>query len=81
MLVTKRDLYKMIDRLSESDTASVFAYLQFLITRSALKRSKIWDEIAQLPTDEEPLNEEEFRQMAAPGDYISLKQVVKEYGI
>lgn len=81
MAITKDDLYKMIDRLSESDAASAFDYLQFLITRSGAKKNRSWGEITKLPPDGEPLSEEELRQLAAPDDYISLARAAKEYGI
>lgn len=81
MAITKNDLYKMIDRLSESDTASAFDYLQFLIIRSDAKKNRSWGEIAKLPPDGEPLGEEEVRQLAAPDDYIPLEQAAEEYEI
>lgn len=81
MSVTKRDLYKMVDLLNQSDAASAYDYLQYLIERAKQKNFKGWTEIAQLPPDNEPLNEEELRQLQAPDDYIPLEKAEKEYGI
>ncbi len=81
MSVTKDDLYKIIDRLSESDTASAYDYLQYLIERKKQRKQRNWDDLSQLPPDEDPLNEEELRQLKASDDYIPLEKAIKEYGI
>jgi len=81
LAVNKDALYTMIDRLSEADAASAYDYLQYLIERAKQKKPKTWAEIAQLAPDDDPLNEEELRQLTAPDDYISLEQAIEEYGI
>ncbi len=81
MSITKEDLYKIIEKLSDSDTASAFDYLHYLVTRSKLAKNKTWAQIAELPPDNEPLNDEELRQLAAPEDYISIEQAIEEYDI
>lgn len=79
--VTKNDLYKMIDKLNDADTTSAFDYLQYLVTRSMQAKNGTWAQLAQLPPDDDPFNEEERRQFAAPEDYISIKQAEDEYDI
>jgi len=79
MSVTKGDLYKMIDKLSDADTTSAFDYLQYLVTRSIQTENGTWAQLAKLPPDNEPFNEEERRQLAAQDDYISIKQAEDMY--
>jgi len=79
--VTKDDLYKIIDHLSESDMASAYDYLQYLIERTKQRKQRNWADIAKLSPDDDPLNEEEMRQLNASDDYIPLEKTIKEYGI
>ncbi len=81
MSITKDDLYKIIEKLSDSDTASAFDYLHYLLTRSKPAKNKTWAQITELSPDNEPLNDEELRQLAAPEDYISIDQATEEYDI
>lgn len=81
MSITKDKLHKIIDRLSESDAASAYDYLQYLVERKKQRKNRTWAEIAQLTPDDEPLTEDELRQLNAPDDFISLKQAVEEYEI
>jgi hypothetical protein len=79
MSVTKDELHKIIDRLSDSDTRSAYDYLKYLVERK--RKSKTWAEIKQLLPDDEPLGKEELRQLEAPDDYITLEQAIEEYEI
>lgn len=81
MSITKDELHKIIDRLSESDAASAYDYLRYLVERKKQRKNKTWAEIAQLTPDDEPLTEDELRQLNGPDDFISLKQAVEEYEI
>lgn len=73
----KEDLYSLVDRLPEADTKSAYDYLLYLINRPLRE----WEDIAKLTPDDEPLNDEELRQLNSSNDYISLEDVIKEYGI
>jgi hypothetical protein len=79
MSITKDDLHQIIDRLSDSDTASAYDYLKYLVERK--RKNKTWAEIKQLPPDDIPLGKEELRQLEAPDDFITLEQAIEEYEI
>ena len=79
MSITKDDLHQIIDRLSDSDTASAYDYLKYLVEQK--RKNKTWAEIKQLPPDDIPLGKEELRQLEAPDDFITLEQAIEEYEI
>jgi len=79
MSITKDDLHQIIDRLSDSDTASAYDYLKYLVERK--RKNKTWAEIKQLPPDDISLGKEELRQLEAPDDFITLEQAIEEYEI
>ncbi len=79
MSITKDDLHQIIDRLSDSDTASAYDYLKYLVEQK--RKNKTWAEIKQLPPDDISLGKEELRQLEAPDDFITLEQAIEEYEI
>ncbi|NLB19136.1 MAG: hypothetical protein GX825_10535 [Syntrophomonadaceae bacterium] len=80
MSITKDDLHKIIDQLSEKDRTSAYDYLLYLASR-AKRKPLTWEEIAKLPPDTEPLSEEEKRQLDAPGEYVALDEIRHEYEV
>jgi hypothetical protein len=78
--LNKEILYKMIDQLSEKDQVSAYDYLLYLILRTK-RKPLTWEGIANLPLDKEPLTEEEKRQLDAPGEYVTLDEIRREYEI
>jgi hypothetical protein len=80
MSITKDDLHRIIDQLSEKDRASAYDYLLFLVSRTK-RKPLTWEEIAKLPPDTEPLSEEEKRQLDAPREYVALGEIKREYEI
>jgi hypothetical protein len=80
MSITKDDLHKIIDQLSEKDRASAYDYLLYLASRTK-RKPLTWEEIAKLPPDTEPLSEEEKRQLDAPGEYVALDEIRHEYEV
>ncbi len=73
----KEELYLLVDKLPEADTKSAYDYLLFLINRSR----RTWEDIVKHAPDEEPLDEEELRQLNSPDEYISFEEAIDKYGI
>lgn len=73
----KEELYLLVDKLPEADTKSAYDYLLFLINRPR----RTWEDIVKHAPDEEPLDEEELRQLNSPDEYISFEEAIDKYGI
>lgn len=63
-------MHSLIERLTEPDQKTAFDFLQFLVEGSN-KKPLDWDEIDRLKPDDEPLSEEEFRQLNIDAGYVS----------
>lgn len=80
MGIRKKDLYSLIDRLQEPDQKTAFDFLQYLIERSATKPLG-WEEIDRQEPDDEPLTEEELRQLNSDAGYVSGEEAKREFGL
>ena len=80
MIVSKDDLHNLIERLQEPDQKTVFDFLQFLIERSERKLLS-WEEIDRQEPDDEPLSEEELRQLKSDAGYVSGEEAKREFGL
>lgn len=80
MVVRKDDLHNLIERLREPDQKIAFDFLQFLIERSE-RKSLSWEEIDQQEPDDEPLSEEELRQLKSDAGYVSGEGAKREFGL
>lgn len=80
MVVRKDDLYSLIERLQEPDQKTAFDFLQYLIERSERKPLS-WEEIDRQEPDDEPLTEEELRQLKSDGGYVSGEDAKREFGL
>lgn len=73
MVVRKDDLHNLIDRLQEP-----FDFLQYLIERSERKLLN-WEEMDRQEPDDEPLSEEELRQLKSDAGYVSGEDAKREF--
>lgn len=80
MVVHKDDLHNLIERLPEPDQKTVFDFLQYLVERSNGK-PLAWDEIDAQEPDDEPLSEEELRQLNSDAGYVSGEAAKREFGL
>lgn len=80
MVVRKDDLHNLIERLPEPDQKTVFDFLQYLVERSN-RKPLTWDEIDAQEPDDEPLSEEELRQLNSDGGYVSGEEAKREFGL
>lgn len=80
MEVRKDDIHNLVDRLPENDQKTVFDFIQYLIDRSQGKPTG-WAEIDQAEPDEEPLTEEELRQLKSDAGYVTGEEAKREFGL
>ena len=80
MVVRKDDIHNLVERLREYDQKTAFDFLQFLINRSE-EKSIGWTEIDQAEPDDEPLTQEERRQLNSDADYVTGEEAKREFGL
>lgn len=80
MAVQKEELHNLIERLEAPDQKTAFDFLQYLINRSENK-PKSWEKIDKAKPDNEPLTEEELRQINSEDGYITGEEAKREYGL
>lgn len=80
MEVRKDDIHNLVDRLPENDQKTVFDFIQYLIDRSQGKPAN-WAEIDQSEPDQEPLTEEELRQLKSDAGYVTGEEAKREFGL
>ena len=80
MEVRKDDIHNLVDHLPENDQKTVFDFIQYLIDRSQGKPAG-WAEIDQAEPDEEPLTEEELRQLKSDAGYVTGEEAKREFGL
>ena len=81
MAIRKEDLFKMVDSLNNEDKKAAFDFIQFLIERSKNNKPKIWEEIDQSESENEPLTEDELQQLESDEGYISGEDAKREFGL
>jgi hypothetical protein len=79
--VRKEDLYRMLDSLSNEDKKAAFDFIEFLVERSKSKKPQYWQDIDELDSDEEPLTDEEQKQLESEEGYISGEDAKREFGL
>ncbi|MEW5952871.1 MAG: hypothetical protein AB1815_03820 [Bacillota bacterium] len=80
MVVRKEDIHNLVDRLHEHDQKTAFDFLQYLIERSD-KKPAGWAKIDKANPDEEPLTEEELRQLKSNAGYVTGEEAKREFGL
>lgn len=80
MVVRKDELHILVERLQEHDQKTVYDFLQYLIERSERKPTG-WAEIDKTKPDEEPLTEEELRQLKSDDGYVTGEEAKHEFGL
>jgi len=80
MVVRKEDIHRLVERLNEHDQKSAFDFLQYLIECSNRKASG-WEEIGELEPDDEPLTEEELRQLNSDAGYVTGEEAKRGFGV
>jgi len=80
MRVHKEDIHNLVERLREYDQKTAFDFLQYLIERSERKPAS-WAEIDKAKPDDEPLTEEEFRQLNSNAGYVTGEEAKREFGL
>lgn len=80
MVVRKEDIHNLIERLQETDQKTVYDFLQYLVERSE-RKSASWAEIDKTKPDEQPLTEEELRQLKSNAGYVTGEEAKREFGL
>lgn len=80
MAIRKEDLLKLIDSLNSEDRKTAFDFIQYLSERSK-KKPPSWQEIDDLESVDEPLSDEELKQMRSDEGYLSGDAVKREFGL
>lgn len=80
MAVKKEELHNLIERLEGPDQKTAFDFLKYLIDRSETKPES-WEKIDKAKPDDDPLTEEELRQLNCDDGYISGEEAKREYGL
>lgn len=80
MVVRKEDIHNLVERLGEHDQKTAFDFLQYLLERSERKPAG-WAKIDKAKPDEEPLTEEELRQLKSDAGYVTGEEAKREFGL
>ena len=80
MVVRKEDIHNLVERLPEDDQKTVFDFMQYLLNRST-KKPDGWEQIDQTDPDDEPLTEEELRQLNSDAGYVTGEEAKREFGL
>jgi hypothetical protein len=80
MVIRKEDIHNLVERLPEDDQKSVYDFMQYLLNRSTEKKNG-WDKIDQADPDDEPLSEEELRQLNSDAGYVTGEDAKREFGL
>lgn len=80
MVVRKEDIHNLVERLLEDDQKTVFDFMQYLLNRST-KTPDGWEQIDQADPDDEPLSEEELRQLNSDAGYVTGEEAKLEFGL
>lgn len=80
MVIRKEDIYNLIERLPEDDQKTVYDFMQYLLNRST-KKPNSWEQIDQADPDDEPLTEEELRQLNSDAGYVTGEEAKREFGL
>jgi hypothetical protein len=78
MAINNEDLKKLVEQLPDDAKQSAFDYLQFLANRHPRTD---WKEIDKREPDEEPLSDEEKRQMKSDASYVTGEEAKREFGL
>ncbi|TCP62155.1 hypothetical protein [Baia soyae] len=81
MAINREDLVKLFDLLPENAQQSIFDYAQFLSARYPRHPSPSWEEIDKMEPDDEPLSEEEIRQLKSKAGYVTGEEAKREFGL
>ncbi|MHB1653029.1 MAG: hypothetical protein ACYCVD_11215 [Desulfitobacteriaceae bacterium] len=80
MVVRKEDIHNLVERFPEDDQKTVFDFMQYLLNRS-IKKPDGWEKIDQADPDDEPLTEEELRQLNSDAGYVTGEKAKREFGL
>jgi len=79
-IIGKEDIHNLIERLPEDDQKTVYDFTQYLLNRSA-EKPDYWKQIDQAAPDDEPLTEEELRQLNSNAGYVTGEDAKSEFGL
>lgn len=79
MSVRKENIYQLIDQLTVHDQKTVYDFLAFLINQR--NKPACWEEIDNSNLDDDPLNEEEIKQLKSTSGYITWEEGKHEFQI
>ena len=79
-MAKRASIEEVIRRLSTEDQRAVADFAEYLLHRRRMEENT-WEKLAALDPVDEPLSEEEKRQLQAPDEYISLEDVKRELGL
>ena len=80
MVIRKEDIHDLVDRLPENDQKTVFDFMQYLLNRS-IEKPDGWEILDQVDPDDEPLTEEELRQLNSDAGYVTGEEAKREFGL
>ncbi|MGF2614515.1 hypothetical protein FZC84_13890 [Rossellomorea vietnamensis] len=81
MSFREEDLFRMVDSLSKEDKKAAMDFIEFLVERSKNKKPLSWQDIDELDSDNEPLTDEERKQLNSEEGYISGEDAKREFGL
>ena len=80
MGVRNEELYELVEQLAGPDKETVVKFMEFLVEQSKQK-GRTWEEIRSLEPDDEPLTQEELRQLGGKREYQTWEEVKHELEI
>ncbi|WP_206812165.1 hypothetical protein [Paradesulfitobacterium ferrireducens] len=80
MAIRKEDIHNLIELLPEDDQKTVFDFMQYLLNRAKVKPDS-WVQIDKANPDDEPLSEEELRQLNSEAGYVAGEDAKREFGL
>lgn len=79
MSVKKEDIYYLVEQLNENDQKTAYDFLDYLINRS--HKSAFWDMFDKNNPDDDPLSEEEIKQLKSTSGYVTWEEGKREFQI
>ncbi|AOZ94929.1 XRE family transcriptional regulator [Paenibacillus crassostreae] len=77
MAVNHNEAFKLFEQLPESAQQSTVDFMKFL----SIQGRPDWDDIARMEPDDLPLSEEEERQLADQGGFITGEDAKREFNL
>jgi hypothetical protein len=78
MAISNEELFKMVKSLPDAAKKSAYDYFKYL---SLTHSRPDWDEIMDMEPDENPLSEEEERQLKNSSEFVSWEDAIRELNL